>query len=93
VRVAGNPRGHAGRAPPHARLACAGRERYIRSLPAEWTIERARSFLLTFGMYQGRTLAEVARIPDWGSIRWLGPERPLMPILVNRRVKYIAAAV
>ena len=47
--------------PHRARLVCDACGRWIKFLPAEWTLERAQAFRLEFGKYRGLTIGEVAR--------------------------------
>jgi hypothetical protein len=51
---------------------CAGCGRWIKFLPAEWTLDRARDFRLDFGKYRGRTIGEVASTPAGRDyLRWV----------------------
>jgi hypothetical protein len=58
--------------PHRARLVCDGCGRWIKFLPAEWTIERAREFRLEFGKYRGYTVGEVAATAaGFHYLRWM----------------------
>jgi uncharacterized protein (DUF3820 family) len=47
---------------PHfARLMCAECGRYVKFLPAPWTMERALAFQMPFGKYKGASMAELSR--------------------------------
>jgi hypothetical protein len=58
--------------PHHARLVCGDCRRHIRFLPAPWTIERARRFVLPYGKHRGRSIGELAEgVAGRGYLQWL----------------------
>jgi hypothetical protein len=58
--------------PHHARLGCSDCCRHIRFLPAPWTIERARAFVLPYGKHRGRSVGELAEgAAGRGYLQWL----------------------
>lgn len=60
------------RGPHFARLGCRGCGRFAGWVPKPWTIARARSFVLPFGKYRGRTLGALAATDAGrGYVQWL----------------------
>lgn len=57
--------------PHHARLGCSDCKRHIKFLAAPWTLDRAKSFTVPFGMHKGRSVGDLARSEDGrGYLRW-----------------------
>jgi hypothetical protein len=46
--------------PHHARVGCSDCKRHVRFLPAPWTMERARAFVLPFGKFAGHSVGAMA---------------------------------
>lgn len=55
----------------YARAGCSACGRFLRWEPAPWTRARAAEFIMPFGRFRGRPLAELTRTPDGRSyLRW-----------------------
>jgi uncharacterized protein (DUF3820 family) len=58
--------------PHHARLVCRDCGRHVRFLPAPWTLERARTFVLPYGKHRGHSIGDLAgSVTGRGYLQWL----------------------
>jgi hypothetical protein len=58
--------------PHHARLACGSCHRHLRFLPAPWSLQRARRFVMPYGRHRGSPIGDLAdSATGRGYLRWL----------------------